>query len=95
MWWILLLIATLTPIAILFLLALLSTLGLEADQEHVKSFYRWLGTITSAYGCGAENWFVVICGAIFLLISHPKLNLPLISKRIDQHLENVTNSSTV
>ena len=94
MWWLLVLVAILIPIGVLLILALLSTFGLEADQERVKRSFRWFGTIGTAYGFGAGSWFEVLCGAIFLVISHPKVNLPLISKRIDRELDKANKSST-
>ena len=45
MWWVLLLISVLLPVAALLGVAALSTLGLEPDQVQLKKSYRWLGAI--------------------------------------------------
>ena len=86
MWWVLLLVAVLLPVAFLLGLAAISTLGLEADQAQVKKSYRWIGALVIAYGLGAESWFYILGGCICLLISHPKVNLPSVSRRVDKAL---------
>jgi hypothetical protein len=86
MWWVLLLVAVLLPVAFLLGLVAASTLGLEADQAQVKKSYRWLGALAVAYGLGADSWFYILCGCICLLISHPKINLPGIARRVDKAL---------
>lgn len=86
MWWVLLLISVLLPVVVLLGVAALSTLGLEPDQVQLKKSYRWLGAIGVAYGLGAHSWFYILGGCVCLLISHPKINLPRVSRRIDKSL---------
>jgi hypothetical protein len=76
----------LLPVCVLLALAFLSTLGLEVDQAHVKKSSRWFGVILIAYGLGAHSWFDILLGGLLLLISHPRVNLPGISRRIDKSL---------
>lgn len=85
-WWLLLLTAVLSPVIALLGIAATSTLGLEPDQERVKKVYRWVGPIVIAYGLGADSWLKVLAGVVCLVISHPKVSLPGISRRIDRAL---------
>jgi hypothetical protein len=81
-----LLLAVLIPVGALLLLAGLSTLGLEADQGQVKRAFRWLGPLAIAYGLGAGSWFYIVGGGIALLISHPRINLHGLTRRVDSAL---------
>jgi len=87
-----LLIAVLVPVVVLLALAFVSTLGLEVDQTQVKRSSRWTGLIVVAYGLGAGHWFPILAGSILLLISHPKINLPGIARRIDKSISGSTDN---
>ena len=81
--WLLLLAAVLVPVFLLLVVSAVSALGYEADQGQVKKALRVGGLVVLAYGAGADNWLCMAAGATALLLSHPKVNLPRISHRID------------
>lgn len=80
------LIAILAPVGTLLVVAMLQVFGLEADQGRIKKGFRFVGPILIAYGLGADSVMYVAVGTCALLLSHPRINLPLISRKIDKTL---------
>ena len=75
----------------LCIIALLSSLGLEPDQQKLKERCHTIGLLLLTVGLAFQDSFSTILGAGSLLISHPRLNLKAFSKHVDKQLMTNTH----
>jgi hypothetical protein len=81
-------------VSALGIIALLSSLGLEPDQQKLKERCHSSGLLFLAVGLVLQDSLLLVLGAALLLISHPRVNLAAFSRRIDKQLTSTTSTHT-
>ena len=80
------LIAVLALVAVAFI----SALGLDPDQKQLKKSLVIVGGMLCLRGFWG-SWLHLLLGSIFLVMSHPKINLPRFARRVDKSLTDHTD----
>jgi hypothetical protein len=72
---------------VLLAVAFISALGLDPDQKQLKRSLLLVGGILCVRGVFG-SWYQLVLGLVLLMLSHPKINLPRFSRRLDKSLDH-------
>ncbi len=78
-------------LAVVALLAvtIASSVGLEVDQRQAKKSLAVMGMLLCVRGF--FSWVSLVLAVGFLVLAHPKINLPGFARRLDKSLDHSDN----
>ncbi len=77
---------------VLLAVAFISALGLDPDQKQLKRSLLVVGGILCVRGAFG-SWYHLFLGLVLLVLSHPKINLPRFSRRVDKSLDHTDHTA--
>lgn len=83
---IVLLVATIAALVALLAVAVMSMLGHEPNQTILRRSLRSCGSVLCGVGVISGEWTFLLSGLACLVLSHPRVNLPGIARKVDESM---------